>query len=773
MIHKRIKTSRRCYAGKVQKLTVGSKIYEGDSVGDGFFDSISALKTHDVESSFSSPYFEDFSCHYENIIKLCKSGEIIPPISEKDSFELLQKMRPNVNDFYSVTLNHYNFAGPAGWKHFNLLLNVFLSDVNNTSIKEINTVYACILFKGHGKDKSSDRSYRTISTCPVVAKALDLYIRDLNIQEWNKKQAETQFQGEGSSHERPAVLLTETIQHSLYFLKQPLFALYLNAESAFDVVLRELLIKNLFHANTSGHTLLYLNNRLENRETVIDWDGTLMGPVLDNNGLEQGGPNSTDFYKIFGEEQLSTAQLSSLGVSLGEITVSGIGQADDTALISNRIQNLMYLLHLTKIFCQKYQVKLCSSKTKLQAFATKDLTLSVNYAKIINPIKINNEEIEFSSEVEHVGMLRSSSGNLPTILTRITAHKRALASVLHTGMARGHRGNPAVSLRIENLYGVPVLLSGIAPLVLSKSDVNLVDQHHRETLRNLLRLHQNTPRSVIYFLAGSLPGCALIHIRQLSIFGMICRLEENILHKHATNYFSSVTISPKSWFAQIRELCLLYLLPHPIELLSSRKTKSSYKLMVKKRVIDYWEKELRKEAQALPSLLFFKPSYMSLTSPHPIWLTAGSSPSKVAMATVQSLFLSGRYRTGKLCSHWAKNKTGACLLSADCSGILEDIPHILASCHGLIKTRDKLLLYTNEYCETLLTDIKEIILIHCNPSSPTFIQFMLDCSVLPSVISAVQVHGNIVHEHLFTVSRTWTYCLHRERLKALGRWKWK
>ena len=346
MIHKRIKTSRRCYAGKVQKLTVGSKIYEGDSVGDGFFDSISALKTHDVESSFSSPYFEDFSCHYENIIKLCKSGEIIPPISEKDSFELLQIIRPNVNDFYSVTPNHYNFAGPAGWKHFNLLLNVFLSDVNNTSIKEINTVYACILFKGHGKDKSSDRSYRTISTCPVVAKALDLYIRDLNIQEWNKKQAETQFQGEGSSHELAAVLLTETIQHSLYclyFLKQPLFTLYLDAKSAFDVVLRELLIKNLFHANTSGHTLLYLNNRLENRETVIDWDGTLMGPVLDNNGLEQGGPNSTDFYKIFGEEQLSTAQLSSLGVSLGEITVSGIGQADDTALLSNRIQNLMYL----------------------------------------------------------------------------------------------------------------------------------------------------------------------------------------------------------------------------------------------------------------------------------------------------------------------------------------------------------------------------------------------------------------------------------------------
>ena len=770
VIHNRIKSSRRSNAGKLQTLKVGSKTYEGDTVGDGFFDSISSLKTNNDEHHLASPYFNDFECHYQNILELCKSGDTIPPISEKESFDLLQRMRPNVNDLYSVTPNHYNFAGPAGWKHFHLLLSTLLSDVNNTSIDEINTVYACIIFKGHGKDKSSDRSYRTISTCPVAAKALDLFIRDLNVKKWNLKQAETQFQGEGSSHELAAVLLTETIQHSLYALKQPAFALYLDAMSAFDVVLRQLLVKNLFHANTTGHSLLYVNNRLENRKTVIDWDGKLMGPISDEKGLEQGGPNSTDFYKIFGEEQLSTAQLSSLGVSLGEITVSGIGQADDTVLISNRIHNLKYLLHLTKIFCSKYQVQLCSEKTKLQAFTTKDMALSVAYTKLINPIEINNETIAFSDEAEHVGVLRSTSGNLLTIMTRITAHRKALASVLHTGMARGHRGNPASSLHIENLYGVPVLLSGIAPLVLSKNDIKLVDQHHKETIRNLQRLHPNTPRSVTCFLAGSLPGTALIHIRQLSIFGMICRLQENILHKHAINYFSSATINPKSWFAQIRELCLQYFLPHPLQLLSSPQTKLSYKMLVKKHIIDHWEKELRSEAQALPSLNFFKPSFMSLVTPHPLWLTAGSSPTKVAMASVQAQMLSGRYSTEMLCRHWSSNLTGSCLLSPDCSDLLEDITHILCVCHGLTRTREKLLRYSTEYTETTPDVIKKLILLLCNPSSPTFIQFLLDCSVLPCVILATQLHGNIVLEHLFSVSRTWIYCLHRDRLKLLGRW---
>ena len=41
-----------------------------------------------------------------------------------------------------------------------------------------------------------------------------------------------------------------------------------------------------------------------------------MGPIIDECGLEQGGVNSSDFYKIFGKEQLATAQLSELGVRI-------------------------------------------------------------------------------------------------------------------------------------------------------------------------------------------------------------------------------------------------------------------------------------------------------------------------------------------------------------------------------------------------------------------------------------------------------------------------
>ena len=80
-----------------------------------------------------------------------------------------------------------------------------------------------------------------------------MYIRELSLPDWNKAQAETQYQGEGSSHELAALLLREVIQHSLHSLKLPVFAIFLDAKSAFDRVLREILIRNLFVAGSDGH----------------------------------------------------------------------------------------------------------------------------------------------------------------------------------------------------------------------------------------------------------------------------------------------------------------------------------------------------------------------------------------------------------------------------------------------------------------------------------------------------------------------------------------
>ena len=115
------------------------------------------------------------------------------------STDLLMRMKKNVMDIFSITALHYLNAGREGLVHFNFLLNAIVSNVNNATLEELNLVLGLILYKGHNKEKTSDRAYRTISTCPFMAKATDLYLRDLYHHHWDSCQADTQYQGHATT----------------------------------------------------------------------------------------------------------------------------------------------------------------------------------------------------------------------------------------------------------------------------------------------------------------------------------------------------------------------------------------------------------------------------------------------------------------------------------------------------------------------------------------------------------------------------------------------
>ena len=137
---------------------------------------MSSLKICDLDELSKdqniAPHFSNF-CH---ILKLCQDKHNIPPVSSAVAASLLIRLKKNVSDLYSITVLHYSNAGQEGIDHFQCLLNNIITEVNNAIIQELNTTYGIILYKGHNKEKTSNRAYRTISTCPLLAKALDLYL---------------------------------------------------------------------------------------------------------------------------------------------------------------------------------------------------------------------------------------------------------------------------------------------------------------------------------------------------------------------------------------------------------------------------------------------------------------------------------------------------------------------------------------------------------------------------------------------------------------------
>jgi hypothetical protein len=327
---------------------------------------------------------------------------------------------------------------------------------------------------------------------------------------------------------------------------------------------------------------------------------------MDTMGVEQGGCASDRIYRLVNNEQLHTAQQSELGVDIGtvvadnghlqHIVLSGVGQADDVGHLSNSLSDMKALLHLSQLYCEKYQVKLVAAKTKLLVYTTKETEMMAKVDLAVNPIFVDGAEITPSAQAAHVGVVRSVvDGNSPHIVARLAAHRGAMYGLQYAGMARGHRGNPYASLRVEAVYGLPVLLSGLASLVLSSKEEQMLDQQYKVYIQRLLRLHQATPAPAVFFMAGCLPFQAHLHLRIFSLFGQLCRLRggNNILVARAKIIFSSANPSTKSWFWKLRQLCILYELPHPTEWLSAKPGKTQVKAMTRSAVLQVTLNKMR------------------------------------------------------------------------------------------------------------------------------------------------------------------------------------
>ena len=154
---------------------------------------------------------------------------------------------------------------------------------------------------------------------------------------------------------------------------------------------------------------------------------------------------------------------------------------------------------------------------------------------------------------------------------------------------------------------------------------------------------------MVFFLAGSLPAVALLHLKQLSLFSMITRLPNNILNR-----------------------------------------KAGGKQLFRSHVTDFWQTKLRSDTSVLPSLRYFKPQYMSLSRPHPLFETCGNNSYEICKAISQGHMLSGRYPTDRLVRHFHPGNDGNCSLCSDnVSGTIE---HLLMQCSSLTETRQQLLI---------------------------------------------------------------------------------
>jgi hypothetical protein len=425
---------------------------------DGFYNALKALKIPDPSPYLSNPYLIQAKEDLQSILTIASAGPKILSLSIDQTLTLLQSLRPSVRDFYSITPLHYINAGPAGISHFCHLINLLINNVNLSTLPQLNSAWAIMLHKGHGKAKNQVRSWRSIATCPLLAKALDKWVISHLKPSWSSVAAPTQFMAKGSSHDLASLLLSEAISHANQGLNLPLFVLLLDKKSAFDSILKEHILFSAFCAqNTPDQSLVNLNNRLTSRLTFVEFYHILMGPIHDVIGVEQGGIGSSDMFQLASDKKLMLTNSSGLGLTMGHISDGAVVQADDVALLSPHLPSLQALLNLSLSFSKDINLQMVPSKTKFLFFPPSSSFPPPPPSSLI----MDNLPLSITTSAEHVGVIRSPGTNIPHITNRMASFSKALGPVLSGGLAKGHLGNPAASIRALDLYATPILLTGV------------------------------------------------------------------------------------------------------------------------------------------------------------------------------------------------------------------------------------------------------------------------------------------------------------------------
>ena len=102
------------------------------------------------------------------------------------------------------------------------------------------------------------------------------------------------------------------------------------------------------------------------------------------------------------------------------------------------------------------------------------------------------------------------------------------------------------------------------------------------------------------------------------------------------------------------------------------------------------------------------------------------------------------------------------------------LSHILIECPDLAEARGRAIALWAEYLAdkpVLFPIVRYHTIESDDPSS--FIQLLLDCSVMSDVVKATQTYGSWVLNSFFYLTRSYCYSIHKARLKLLGKWNTK
>jgi hypothetical protein len=424
-----------------------------------------------------------------------------------------------------------------------------------------------------------------------------------------------------------------------------------------------------------------IDNLYRNATTKIKWKGEFSEGFTIEQGVRQGGTLSADLYKIYVNHLLDILDCAGVGAKIGSIKCSAPTCADDIALTGSNPQDIQTMINIAYDFSQREGYSLQPTKSVILPVKT-----SNKISHEDETWTMNNNAMPIVDQTAHIGIQRHfKDSSTATIEENLKKSRRALYSLMRSGLHGENGLDPVTSISILRTYVIPIMFYGLETLLPSGKSFETLEKQYNKMIKQILSLPINTAEPTIYIISGLLPAEAEVHKRAITLFGCICRSGKTSTEwKIAERQLSIKNSKSKSWFIDIKRLFIKYGIGDPYEFLDTILSKHQWKSLIKSKIHSYWISTISEVCNLYSSLKYLKGSY-KIGQCHPLATTISANMRDIIRIPIRLKIATGTYiLQANRASFNGSQLNPICLL---CRNSAETLEHFLLTCNCLDSIR--------------------------------------------------------------------------------------
>ena len=645
---------------------------EGHDDTDRWANYFSELATPKDMPQFDKEYKGSVARQRQVLRSLKETEQEKVEIKEEQVWAHVKNMKNNkAADAFGITAEHLKYAGDPVIK----ILSIIAQTVVDTGhIPNSFKVGLSTPIPKKDKQETNPDKFRRITVSSLIGKIVESCLEDNSKAALEQSQNPRQygFTREVSCY-TAAMMMTEVIMDS-WDTKQPLHMTFLDTSKAFDVVDHDSVMVHLYQQGVKGKIWQCYDELYRDITSMIKWHGNISPMFAEKQGIRQGAVTSPSIFKVRANPILDLLGNHPDGLTIGHLNLGALMVADDLVVNTRTRREMQGLIEMATWDAAKERYTFSKEKTRI---------VSLNHQDSQKVNLLGNEILESNNET-HLGLCRTSSpNNMETIMHKISIARKTSYLLMGAGLHGTNGISPEVSRHVWSTFITPRLISGLEAIVISKKEMNLLEDFFRKNIRLLQVLPKATATPAIYLLMGIPPIEAQIHIKTICFFVNIVRRKHTLEYDLIQLQLAMKGPEAKSWVWYVQHLLKKYGLPSAFNLIHETPRKGEFKNLVKRTVLAYWENELKREARKKSTLSMININRCSLRSPHPIWKLGAASTYTVTKAAVKAKLLVQRYplyysRTAGV------NYGQLCPL---CHNAEETMEHFLETCPALQQER--------------------------------------------------------------------------------------